>query len=242
MSSALTIAKPRAKFTVAQFLTLERGAVERHQYFDGEIIAMAGESPEHGLVSSNLVVTLGYQLIDKPCIVFTKDTKVRSGLGVVSSNTASGVFSYPDLVFVCGEPEYFDEHRDVLLNPTAIIEVLSPSTESFDRGEKFHRYQTWNPSLQDYLLIAQHKPQVEHFHREKDGKWSWLSFTPVWMRCSPISVASMHAQTSGCLSEDPDFLRNPPRRRDPFSTTSQRNGPVDEWFATGNIAYLLGQW
>jgi len=173
MSSAQQFPKPRAKFNVEQFLALERAAAERHEYFDGEIIAMAGESPEHGLISSNLVVNLGHQLIDTPCVVFTKNTKVRSGLDLVSSNTASGVFSYPDLVFVCGEAEYFDEHRDVLVNPTAIIEVLSPSTERFDRGEKFHRYQTWNPSLQDYLLVDQNKPQVEHYHREKDGKWSY---------------------------------------------------------------------
>ena len=173
MSSAQSIPQSRTRFTVAQYLALERSAAQKHEYFDGEIVAMAGESPEHGLVSSNLVVTLGSQLIDKPCVVFTKDTKVRSGLGLVSNESANGIFSYPDLVFVCGEPEYFDEKRDVLLNPSAIIEVLSKSTEAYDRGEKFHRYQIWNPSLQDYLLVAQNKPQVEHYHREKDGKWSY---------------------------------------------------------------------
>ena len=177
MSTASSIPQPRARFTVAQYLALERAAAEKHEYFDGAIVAMAGESPEHGLVSANLVVTLGSQLIDKPCVVFTKDTKVRSGLGVVSSETASGVFSYPDLVFVCGTPEYFDDKRDVLVNPTAIIEVLSKSTESYDRGEKFHRYQIWNPSLQDYLLVAQDKARVEHYHREKDGKWSYQLHT-----------------------------------------------------------------
>jgi Uma2 family endonuclease len=173
MSSAEIINKPRPRVTVEQYLALERAAPERSEYFDGTIIAMAGESPEHGLVAFNLVTTLGSQLIDKPCVGFTKDTKVRSGLGVVSTDSASGIFSYPDLVFVCGEREYFDEHRDVLTNPTAIIEVLSPSTENFDRGEKVHRYSTWNPTLQDYLLVAQDKPQVDHYHREKDGKWTW---------------------------------------------------------------------
>jgi Uma2 family endonuclease len=173
MSTAPSIPESPRQLTVAQYLARERAASERHEYFDGYLVAMAGESPEHGLVCSNLTVTLGQQLINGPCVVFTKDTKVRSGLGLMSSNRASGTFSYPDLVFVCSEPEYFDEHRDVLTNPTAIIEVLSPSTERFDRGEKFHRYQMWNPTLQDYLLVAQDKPVVEHYHRESDGKWSY---------------------------------------------------------------------
>jgi Uma2 family endonuclease len=76
-------------------------------------------------------------------------------------------------VFVCGEAAYLDDVRDVLTNPTAIIEVLSPSTENFDRGEKFHRYQTWNPSLKDYVLVSQDQPKIEHFHRGDDGKWSY---------------------------------------------------------------------
>jgi Uma2 family endonuclease len=177
MSSASSLSQAPIPVTVAHYLALERGAAERHEYFDGAIIDMAGESPEHGLVSANLVVTLGSQLLNKPCVVFTKDTKVRSGLGIGSGDTASGIFSYPDLVFVCGTAEYFDDKRDVLMNPIAIIEVLSKSTESYDRGEKVHRYQSWNASLQDYLLVAQDKPQVEHFHREKDGKWLYEMHT-----------------------------------------------------------------
>ncbi len=139
MNAVPTMPKPRSKITIEQYLALERAAFERSEYYDGVIVAMAGESPKHGLVSANLVIEVGTQLKEGPCFVLTKDSKVRSG--IVSARTTKGMFSYPDIMVVCGEPEYFDIHQDVLLNPTAIFEVLSPSTENYDRGEKFHRYQ-----------------------------------------------------------------------------------------------------
>jgi Uma2 family endonuclease len=82
------------------------------------------------------------------------------------------MFSYPDLVVICGEPQYFDDRRDIVLNPALIIEVLSESTELFDRGEKFRRYQLWNPTLTDYILVSQVAPIIEHFSRQGDGSWS----------------------------------------------------------------------
>src|SRR6266404_2490145 len=97
--------------TVEQYLELERASEERHEYVDGHIFAMAGESPEHGDISVNVVYQLTNQLNDKPCRVRTKDTKVRSGLGLTSRKSVSGMVSYPDVVVVCGEPEYFDEQR-----------------------------------------------------------------------------------------------------------------------------------
>src|SRR5438128_1688312 len=123
MSSALAAQQPRNKFTVEEYLDFERSAEERHEYFDGDIIAMAGEKLPHGIVSSNLVVIIGSQLKGTPCFVVTKDTKVRSGLGLVSLKSTKGTFSYPDLLVVCGEPEFFDEHQDIIMNPTAIVEV-----------------------------------------------------------------------------------------------------------------------
>jgi Uma2 family endonuclease len=97
--------------------------------------------------------------------------KVRSGPSRKDGQPSKGLFSYPDLLVVCGELKFLDKHRDVLLNPTIIIEVLSPSTEAFDRGEKWARYQIWLPDLSDYLLVSQSKPQVEHFHRQAGGEW-----------------------------------------------------------------------
>src|SRR5262245_25009624 len=163
--------KPRC--SVEQYLAFERESEERHQYLDGDIYAMAGESPEHGDISANLVVTIGTQLKGKPCRARTKDTKVRSGPTLWAGETFACLFSYPDVVVICDEPEYLDAKRDVILNPTAIAEVLSPSTESFDRGEKWSRYQEHNPTLQDYVLVSQDKPQIEHFSKQADGKWSY---------------------------------------------------------------------
>lgn len=173
----MSMPRPRTRFTVDEYLALERAAEERHLYLDGEIYAMAGESPDHGDISANLVVAVGLQLKGSPCRVRTKDTKVRSGPTPMSGHGTRGMFSYPDLVVVCGEPEYHDAHRDVILTPTVIIEVLSPTTEAFDRGDKFIRYQTWNPTLTDYLLVSQDQPQIEHFHRQSGGEWSYHLYT-----------------------------------------------------------------
>jgi Uma2 family endonuclease len=166
-----------SKFTVEQYLTFERAADERHVYLDGEVFAMAGESDPHGIITVNVVITLGSQLMGNPCGLRSKDTKVRSGLGPLSGHSVKGMFSYPDITVICGEPEYHDVKKDVVLNPKAIIEVLSPSTEAFDRGETFTRYRAWNPTLTDYLLVSQDKPQVEHFAKQANRSWSYRDYT-----------------------------------------------------------------
>jgi Uma2 family endonuclease len=165
--------KPRPGYTVDQYLAIERAAEERSVYLDGEIYAMASESDAHGDISVNLVAAVGIQLKGTPNRARTKGTKVRSGSIPLSGQSTRGMFSYPDLVVVCGEPEYHDAHKDVILNPAVIVEVLSPSTEAFDRGEKFTRYQEWNPTLSDYLLVSQDQPRIEHFRRQADGGWSY---------------------------------------------------------------------
>ena len=147
--------KLKPRYTVDEYLAKERAAFERHTYLDGEIIAMAGESDRHGIISVNIIVALGNQLKGKPCQVRTKDTKVRSGPIPESGRGQKGLFSYPDILIVCGEREFHDAHQDIILNPKAIIEILSESTEAFDRGEKFQRLQQHNPSLTDYVLVAQ---------------------------------------------------------------------------------------
>lgn len=169
--------KTRPMYTVDEYLTIERAALDRHEYLDGQIYAMAGESGEHGDISLNLAGMLYNQLRGKPCRARTKDTKVRSGPAPRLSQSTSGLYSYPDIVVVCGEPEYQDAHTDVILNPSEIVEVLSPTTEAFDRGGKFTRYQLWNPTLSDYVLVAQDQPQVEHFARQPDGTWSYQLHT-----------------------------------------------------------------
>ena len=143
----------RVRYTIEEYLVMERSSEERHEYLDGDVYAMAGESPEHGAICMNLYGSLWPQLRDTPCQAFAKDTKVRSGRLPLPGHVMQGLFSYPDLVGVCGAMQFHDQVRDVLLNPSLIIEVLSPSTEAFDRGEKFRRYRTWLPTLQDYLLV-----------------------------------------------------------------------------------------
>ncbi len=169
--------KSRSGYTIDQYLTIERSSEERHYYLDGEIYAMAGESGEHGDITVNLVASLATQLKGTPCRVRSKDTKVRSGPILTAGETARSLFSYLDIVIICGEPEYHDALRDVVLNPKVIMEVLSASTEAFDRGEKFTRFQTWNPTLTDYLLVSQDRAQIEHYTRQSDGTWSYRRTT-----------------------------------------------------------------
>ena len=170
------VAQRQESYTVEEYLAFEREAVERHEYLDGLIYAMAGESSEHGDISLNIAADLHAQLKGKDCRARDKDTKVRSGPTPKQKYSAKGLYSYPDVLVICGEPQYLDDHRDVVTNPKVIIEVLSPTTESFDRGEKFDRYDFWNPTLSDYLLVSQDQPRVEHFIRQDDGNWTRIVY------------------------------------------------------------------
>jgi Uma2 family endonuclease len=161
-------------YTVEEYLTFEREAEERHEFLDGAIYAMAGESDEHGDISVNLTMIIATQLKGKDCRARLKDTKVRSGPIPNLRNATKGLYSYPDVVVICGERQFHDSHRDVVLNPTVILEILSPATEAFDRGEKFDRYQFWNPSLSDYLLVSQAQPKIEHYIRQSEGSWNYF--------------------------------------------------------------------
>lgn len=172
----MSVATVRPHVTIDEYLRLERAAQERHVYLDGDLFAMAGKSYAHGIITANLLGSLVPQLRGTPCGALSKDTKVRSGPSERSGKKYTGLFSYPDFVVVCGEPEFHDEHKDVILNPRVIIETLSPSTEAFDRGEKFTRYQRWNSTLNDYFLVSQDKPRVEHFIRQADGGWTYYLY------------------------------------------------------------------
>jgi Uma2 family endonuclease len=169
------VPQPKVTYTVDEYLTFERQSEERHQYLDGHIYAMAGESLEHSLICFNLAATLGTQLRGKNCMGLSPNMKVRSGPYKKENSTNKGMFSYADVMVVCGQPVFHDEHRDVLLNPTLIIEVLSPTTEAFDRGDKFLRYRTHLDSLTDYVLVSQSHPLVEHYQRQTGGQWLYSS-------------------------------------------------------------------
>src|SRR5215510_16408004 len=154
----MSLPQEQIRYTEDQYLSIEREAEERHEYLDGQIYAMAGESPEHGAICTNLTAEIALQLRGTPCQAFAKDMKVRSGPLPRRRPSQKGLYSYPDLVIVCEELQFLDENRDTLINPKVIIEVASPSTGSFDHGEKFRRYRKFNPSLKDYLIVAQNHP------------------------------------------------------------------------------------
>jgi Uma2 family endonuclease len=152
----------RRHFTASEYLELERRAEFKSEYLDGQIYAMAGASPRHNTIVVNTTAELVMQLKGRPCRAFGSDMKVRIPDGQL--------YSYPDLTVVCGEPLYHDEHGDVLLNPKVLFEVLSPSTEEYDRQTKFDRYDRIE-TFTDYVLISQSAPRVEHFSRAAEGKW-----------------------------------------------------------------------
>lgn len=151
-------------FTTEEYLRLERQSEIRHEFLDGCVYAMAGESVAHSTICFNLAGVLHRQLSGTPCRGFSPNMKVRAG--------EKGLYAYPDLMVVCGGPTFRDEQGDVLTNPTVIFEVLSPSTEAYDRGEKFARYRAQIETLRDYVLVSQDEPSVEHHTRQPDGAWS----------------------------------------------------------------------
>ena len=158
---ALTQNVPR--LSEADYLRLERQAEFRSEYFDGEMFAMAGGSRAHSLIAVNLAGEVRNQLKRTDCATYNTDLKVKV--------EATGLMTYPDVSVACGEQQFLDGEEDVLLNPTAVFEVLSDSTEAYDRGKKFENYRQI-PSLREYVLISQTEPHVEVFTRQANGEWT----------------------------------------------------------------------
>ncbi|MBW3623020.1 MAG: Uma2 family endonuclease [Armatimonadetes bacterium] len=154
------------RFTPEEYLALEREADHKSEYYFGMIYAMAGSSSEHSAITANLTIAVGSSLRGTPCRPFSNDLKVRT--------TPDGLYTYPDLTLVCGEPRYHDERRDVLVNPTVLFEVLSPSTEAYDRGKKFQQYREIE-SLQGYVLVSQDAPVIEVYTRQQGNDWRYTS-------------------------------------------------------------------
>jgi len=153
---------PKFHFTPEEYLALERQAATKSEYWNGQVYALAGASENHVLIVANMVSTLVTQVKGRPCKVYSQDMRVKV--------SAAGLYTYPDVVVVCGKAQFEDRHRDTLLNPTVLIEVLSPSTETYDRGTKFAFYRSLE-SLTDYLVVAQDSPQIEHYARQPNDKW-----------------------------------------------------------------------
>jgi len=154
--------QPKTTYTPEAYLEIDRGSEFKNEYFNGEIFAMTGASREHNLIASNVNASLNIQLKGRQCEVYVNDMRVKVSPG--------GLYAYPDVVVVCGAPMFEDKATDTLTNPTVVIEVLSKSTEAYDRGDKSVHYRKLR-SLLEYLLISQNRHHVEHFVRQPDNQW-----------------------------------------------------------------------
>lgn len=155
-------AAPHRRWTEEEYLAMERDSDTKHEYYQGEVFAMAGASPNHDQIAGNTFAGLHSQMRKRDCRVYSSDIRLRV--------KTTGLYTYPDIKVVCGEPEFTNDKPQTLLNPTLIIEVLSPSTEQYDRGKKFQHYRRL-ASLQEYVLISQDNPRIERFLRQVDGTW-----------------------------------------------------------------------
>lgn len=155
-----------AYVTPDEYLVAERVSESRSEYLDGVVCPVTGATINHIQIVSNINTELALQFRGRPCRSLPIDLKIRL--------PGSRKFFYPDVSAVCGELQFHDQRRDIILNPVLVIEVLSKSTEAFDRGAKFQAYQTIE-SLKEYVLVAQDKPFVEQYVRQADGKWTYTS-------------------------------------------------------------------
>ena len=159
------MSRPAEQFiTAADYLALERQAETKSEYLNGHIYAMSGASRSHNRITFNLARRIGNQLAGSRCEGYVNDMRVKV--------SPTGLYTYPDVIVVCGEPRFEDADVDTLLNPKIIIEVLSDTTEAYDRGDKFAHYRALE-SLTDYLLVAQNEPRIEHFARQTDRSWRY---------------------------------------------------------------------
>lgn len=146
----------------SEYLEIERAAEFKSEFRDGEMFSMAGGSAMHSLIATNITGEVGMKLKGRPCVLFNSDLRLKV--------EATGLFTYPDLSVVCGPLRFAVPEQDTIVNPTVLVEVLSDSTEGYDRGKKFEHYRQI-PTLRDYLLVSQKEPRIEAFARGEDGLW-----------------------------------------------------------------------
>lgn len=158
----MALAETSRRLTEAEYLGLDRASEVKSEFFDGEMFAMAGGTLRHSLIATNLARELGNRLRGGPCIPYNADLRIKIA--------ATGLLTYPDLSVICGPPEFLPDTDDTVMNPTVLIEVLSDTTEAYDRGKKFEHYRQI-PTLREYLLVSQKEPRIEQFLQQPDGRW-----------------------------------------------------------------------
>jgi Uma2 family endonuclease len=180
--------------TPEEYLAAERLSETRSEYLDGGVYPMTGASLNHGRIVINVATDLVIQLRGRNCEVLVTDIKVRL--------QESRKFFYPDVLVLCGEPQFHDKRKDIITNPVLVIEVLSPSTEAFDRGAKFQAYRTL-ASLKEYLLVSQEAPLIEQYVRGDDGKWTLTTAAGLE---SPLALPSVECNLNlGAVYDKVDF-------------------------------------
>lgn len=179
----------------SEYLRWERQAESRSEYHAGQVFAMAGASRRHHRIVTNLSTALSVQLKFRPCNNYSSDMRVRIG--------NAERYVYPDIVATCGREEFEDDQQDVLLNPLLIIEVLSPSTEAYDRGDKFRYYQTIS-SLREYVLVSQDRRCFEVYRQQPDGRWldESRSMPPLTLRLESVDCVLTEAEVYAKVEED----------------------------------------
>lgn len=155
--------------TFADYIACDEASEEKHEFVDGEIFAMSGGTVAHALIGTNVARALGNVLERQPCRVFGSDLRIRV--------PATGLATYPDVTVVCGKPMLDPENAHTITNPIVLIEVLSPSTEKYNRQQKFDHYRLL-PSLREYLLISQDKQHISHYTRNADDSWTLRDIRP----------------------------------------------------------------
>ena len=154
--------QPKAYLTSEEYLETERTATYKSEYYQGEVFAMAGAGNNHNIITSNLIISIGSFLRGKGCTVYPSDMRLH-----IPEN---GLYTYPDVMVTCGKKEFLDEKKDTLTNPVLVVEVLSNSTESYDRGRKFGFYRSI-PTLREYLLVDSQRVSAERYLKNESGIW-----------------------------------------------------------------------
>ena len=177
--------------TYAEYLAFEEKSLEKHEFLNGEVFAMAGGTIEHAGLAAGISIAIGIALRDRPCRVYSSDLRVRI--------RATGLTTYPDVSVICGQAEVDGEDRCAIVNPVLLVEVLSDSSEAYDRGEKAAHYRHL-PSLREYVLVSQHRPRIEVFRRNEAGRWELYEYE---------SGSQMELTSVGCTIAVDDVYRDP---------------------------------
>jgi len=195
----MAVAQKAPRLTEAEYLQLDRAAETKSEFFDGEVFAMAGGTKEHSLIAANVIRELGNRLKGTGCLVFNADLRVKV--------ETTGLVTYPDVSVVCGSQRFLDDEVDTLLNPTLLIEVISDSTEAYDRGKKFEHFRQIE-SCREILLVSQREPRIEQYVRQqKDWTLKEAVGMQAQLELSSIGIVLPLAEVFANVEFQPSPLR-----------------------------------